>query len=561
MNYYWSTLDIAPTNDLKAIKRAYATQLKANRPEDNAEHFQRLRDAYEWACRFGVHQFQSREEEDGDDDVDVDNDVDGVIKVEDVEDVGEFGDVAATTPPKNAGTEAILTQTVPELELILPSIPTRFPVTFEPPPSPSFPPLAPNPPVSATVAGPAPSASAHIAYALNTEFSGRRMRSMAQFLAAFWTQSQKLKTLPEIQIWLQAQAEYESLQLRPNLEDALADAFTEPFVSEGETAKKIWPWPAVLAVAELLDWGTVGNQMGHELYQAVQLAHLQQRAAITAKPHWHQIFSKSAAAYFLLSPFSWPKTLLSAFLPRTQQIDELSDEVARAGVDPALVFNTQQIEFQRKLRRIEFNLPRIAYALLRFIGVPLLFSLLFVALDWEAPLVGLAFGLTCFALWAGFVANRLYFRKIWTPCASGKDSQAFWLGFGGTLVIACISAALASPTFALLLAGFLMLAVAQDFATALASSAVGGIVALVIAAVLWPTQATEKFVLALPIALTVTVMCLYFIQRRMPAEKLLASLRKPPARLKPVAQPAVENFNWWWIIAGIALMRLFAAGH
>ncbi len=566
MNYYWSILDITPTNDVKAIKRAYATQLKAHRPEDNAEHFQRLREAYEWACKIGVHQFQSwTDEEDKDvhDDVgyEANYDVGGVICVEGG---AEFTDVKIRTQQIIRDAELTLAQSLPELDLILPSVPTHFPMTFEPPPSPSFPAHSPHPPALADVpetdsfpAVPMLKASAplaaegDIAYALNSDFSGRGMRLMAQFIAAFWAQSHQFKTIPEIQFWLQAQAEFESLQLRPNLEDALADAFTE----------QVWPWPAVLAAAELLDWGTIGNPVGDALNQAMQLAHLQQRAAITAKPRWHQILSKSAAAYFLLSPFTWPKTLLSAFLPRTQHIDELCDEVASAGVDPALVFNPQQIEFQRKLRRIDFNLPRVAFALTQFIGWPLLFSLLFIAVDGFAPLMGLTFGLAFFALWAGFVANRWYFRKIWTPCASGKASQAFWLGFGATLMIACISAAFASPTFAILLAAFLLLAVAQDFATALASGALGAIVALVIAAVLWPTQTTEKFALALPISLSVAVLCLYFIQRRMPAEKLLASLRSPRVRLKPAAQATVEKFNWWWIIAGIALMRLFAAGH
>ena len=70
MNYYWAMLKIAPTNDLKVIKRAYATQLKAHRPEDNAEHFQRLREAYEWACQIGVHCLNDDEEEDDYDDDD-----------------------------------------------------------------------------------------------------------------------------------------------------------------------------------------------------------------------------------------------------------------------------------------------------------------------------------------------------------------------------------------------------------------------------------------------------------------------------------------------------------
>lgn len=547
MNYYWAMLHIAPTSDLKAIKRAYATQLKAHRPEDNAEHFQCLREAYEWACQIGVHCLDEEEEYD---------------EYEDDDATESESDATAAAKPENADAELILAQVIPELALILPSVPTHFPLTFEPPPSPTFPLLAAIPPPAAVpelqpaAANPLPEAVASapmvdIVYALNT--SPSRMRSMVQVLAAFWTASQQLKTIAEIQHWLQAQAEYESLQMRPNLEATLMAAFTE----------QRWPWAAVLAVAELLDWGMIGNLVHKELSQVVQLAQFQQRAALTRKPRWHQLLSKSAAANFLLKPFSWPQALLSALLPRTQQIDALCDEVARGGVDPSLVFNPQQIEFQRKLRQIDFNLPRIAYALVRLIGWPLLFSLLFITLDRVAPLVGLGFGVTGFTLWAGYVANRLLFRTIWTPTQSNKGTKAFWLGIGATIAVASISAAFAWPNFAVLLAGFMLLAVAQNFAIALASGAVGAIVAMVSAAIIWPTNASEKFSFTIPIALSVVSMCLFVYQRRMPTEKLLASLIKPPARSKPVAVAAAgaENFNWWWIIAGIALMRLFAAGH
>ena len=67
MNYYWAMLDIAPTNDIKVIKRAYATQLKSHRPEDNAERFQRLRVAYEWACQIGIYQAEHWQDDDYED--------------------------------------------------------------------------------------------------------------------------------------------------------------------------------------------------------------------------------------------------------------------------------------------------------------------------------------------------------------------------------------------------------------------------------------------------------------------------------------------------------------
>jgi hypothetical protein len=49
MNDCWDILRIEPTDDLRAVKRAYARQLKSNSPEDDPEAFQQLRRAYEEA--------------------------------------------------------------------------------------------------------------------------------------------------------------------------------------------------------------------------------------------------------------------------------------------------------------------------------------------------------------------------------------------------------------------------------------------------------------------------------------------------------------------------------
>lgn len=45
----WSLLELSPDADVRSIKRRYAQLLKSTRPDDDAEAFQRLRDAYERA--------------------------------------------------------------------------------------------------------------------------------------------------------------------------------------------------------------------------------------------------------------------------------------------------------------------------------------------------------------------------------------------------------------------------------------------------------------------------------------------------------------------------------
>ena len=47
----WQILGIEPTNDERAIKRAYAKQLKTTRPDDDAAAYQRLREAFDYAHR------------------------------------------------------------------------------------------------------------------------------------------------------------------------------------------------------------------------------------------------------------------------------------------------------------------------------------------------------------------------------------------------------------------------------------------------------------------------------------------------------------------------------
>ena len=68
----WQILGIEPTNDERAIKRAYAKQLKTTRPDDDAAAYQQLREAFDYALAVAPHIYIDA---DGDEDEDADGDI------------------------------------------------------------------------------------------------------------------------------------------------------------------------------------------------------------------------------------------------------------------------------------------------------------------------------------------------------------------------------------------------------------------------------------------------------------------------------------------------------
>lgn len=51
----WELLGIEPTQDVRAIKRAYSVKLKTTRPDDDAVAYQALREAYDWAQSYAKY--------------------------------------------------------------------------------------------------------------------------------------------------------------------------------------------------------------------------------------------------------------------------------------------------------------------------------------------------------------------------------------------------------------------------------------------------------------------------------------------------------------------------
>src|SRR5690606_20647159 len=58
----WQRLGIEPTNDIKEIKRAYGKQLQIYHPEEDAEGYQALREAYDRAIKL-VNQRMDRSDD------------------------------------------------------------------------------------------------------------------------------------------------------------------------------------------------------------------------------------------------------------------------------------------------------------------------------------------------------------------------------------------------------------------------------------------------------------------------------------------------------------------
>lgn len=343
MTDFWNVLAIAPTDDVKLIKRAYAARLKHVRPDDDPLGFQQLREAYEWALEYGVRWFAYEQEaQEGEQD-----DQDEAAQEDLAPESGDPSDApepqltqrASTVEPHALPADAALD---PQVIAFVPSYRRKQEIDSASPPMLQ----APDPVGAPEIAfEPKPFAAMPTAtqtVRVSSEFLPE-LRSIDEFLASFYQRGQQMQAQEQAEQWLEAQPEWISLPFRRHLDAALERSF----------AQMLWPWPAVLAVSNLLEWEGIGA--GRRDLTMVRRARLHARASLTLKPTLFSFFSKSATAYVLLRPPKRWWRLVRPLLPVSHWVNQLFSEVQAEAFAPDEIFDVSQVNIEQNLQSKVLN--------------------------------------------------------------------------------------------------------------------------------------------------------------------------------------------------------------
>lgn len=538
MTDFWKILAISPTDDVKQIKRAYAAKLKQVRPDDDPNGFQELRQAYEWALEYGVRWFAHVDEDEQEEDFFGDSELEPEQAQPEAASVSQLEQHVVPFVPSYRRKAEDLNAGSPEPEQGAPHESLSEQASF-----------APAEPVPEPLVEPAPSISP---IPQTVRVAGEllpTLRPLDEFFQAFYQHSAQTLSQAEVVQWLLEQPEWVSLSYRPKFEAGFQQSLTQTH----------WPWPAVLAVSQLLEWESLGA--GRRDLVAVRRARLQARASLTKKPRWFNAYSKSAVAYALLRPPTRGWQLARPFLPISHWVKSLFTEVESEGFAADEIFDVRQVTTERALQSDYLNANNVLRLL---ILCATLFVCSAAVLSYEDGVSGIftaaIISVALYALTSLSKFRRSYWRALWTRSLNrARQFPPLMLSLPVALGIAFALSRLDSPLLSLFLACFVLFCMraSMKFAVVIAVSIT--ILLVPLSVVVWPVaDQVLHGMSAFAIGLFAAAPILWYRIRKSGIAAHFRVEFTPWVRSSDGS--SLGSSAWyWWLIIGFILLRAISS--